>query len=60
MRSARSQSVALRASVPVPMIGILFTGGTIAMRIDPASGAAVPALSAAEILAQVPNLAECR
>ena len=39
------------------MIGILFTGGTIAMRIDPASGAAVPALSAVEILAQVPNLA---
>ena len=38
------------------MIGLLFTGGTIAMRIDAATGAAVPALSAAEILAQVPNL----
>jgi len=39
------------------MIGILFTGGTIAMRKDPATGAAVPALSAAEILAEVPDLA---
>ena len=39
------------------MIGLLFTGGTIAMRTDPATGAAVPALSAAEILAEVPDLA---
>ena len=38
------------------MIGLLFTGGTIAMRIDPETGAAVPALSAAEILAEVPGL----
>ncbi len=39
------------------MIGILFTGGTISMKFDPAAGAAVPALGAAEILAQVPDLA---
>lgn len=38
------------------MIGLLFTGGTISMRLDPATGAAVPALGAAEILAQVPHL----
>ena len=38
------------------MIGILFTGGTISMKFDPATGAAIPALSAAEILAQVPDL----
>jgi L-asparaginase len=38
------------------LIGILFTGGTISMRLDPASGAAVPALGAREILAQVPQL----
>jgi L-asparaginase len=38
------------------MIGLLFTGGTISMRLDPATGAAVPALGAAEILAQVPQL----
>jgi L-asparaginase len=38
------------------MIGVLFTGGTISMKLDPATGAAVPALSAADILAQVPGL----
>ena len=38
------------------MIGLLFTGGTISMKLDPATGAAVPALGAAEILAQVPHL----
>ena len=38
------------------MIALLFTGGTISMRLDPDTGAAVPALSAQEILAQVPQL----
>jgi L-asparaginase len=38
------------------MIGILFTGGTISMRIDPLTGAAVPALAAEEIIAQIPDL----
>lgn len=38
------------------MIALLFTGGTISMRLDPATGAAVPALSAAEILEQVPGI----
>jgi L-asparaginase len=38
------------------MIGLLFTGGTISMKLDPATGAAVPALSAADILAQVPQI----
>ena len=40
------------------MIGILFTGGTISMRLDPETGAAVPALGAEEILAQVTGLEE--
>ncbi|MDQ3168716.1 MAG: asparaginase [Acidobacteriota bacterium] len=39
-------------------IGILFTGGTIAMRIDPATGAAVPSMSAADIVAEVPTLGQ--
>jgi len=39
------------------MITILFTGGTIAMRLDPATGAAVPALSGGDILQHVPDLA---
>jgi L-asparaginase len=38
------------------VIGILFTGGTISMKLDPATGAAVPALAAADILAQVPAI----
>lgn len=38
------------------MIGLLFTGGTISMRHDPATGAAVPALSASDILANVPQM----
>ena len=40
------------------MIGLLFTGGTISMRIDPATGSAVPALSADDIVAQVPSLSD--
>jgi len=39
-------------------IGILFTGGTIAMRVDPVSGAASPSMSAADIVAQVPTLGQ--
>jgi L-asparaginase len=39
------------------MIGLLFTGGTISMKLDPATGAAVPALSARDIVAQVPDIA---
>jgi len=38
------------------VIGVLFTGGTIAMRLDPSSGAAVPALGAEDILALVPGI----
>lgn len=33
-----------------PRVVALFTGGTISMRVDPAAGGAVPALSAEEIL----------
>ena len=38
------------------MIGLLFTGGTISMKLDPSVGAAVPAFGAADLLAQVPGL----
>jgi L-asparaginase len=37
-------------------VHILFTGGTISMKIDPATGAAVPALSGEEIVSRVPGL----
>jgi L-asparaginase len=38
------------------VIGLLFTGGTISMRVDPATGAAVPALGADDIMAEVPTI----
>jgi L-asparaginase len=43
----------LRARVP-----ILFTGGTISMRVDPAAGGAVPALSGRELLELAPGAVE--
>lgn len=38
------------------MIALVFTGGTISMKLDPATGAAVPALGAEDILSLVPGL----
>jgi L-asparaginase len=38
-----------------PRIAVVFMGGTISMRLDPAAGGPVPMLSGAEILAQVPG-----
>jgi L-asparaginase len=40
-----------------PRVPILFTGGTISMRIDPAAGGAVPQLSGEELLALAPDAA---
>jgi L-asparaginase len=42
----------------VPRVAVIFTGGTISMRHDPVAGGNVPVLSGADILAQVPGLAE--
>src|SRR5215468_4147061 len=39
-----------------PRLATFFTGGTISMRFDPATGGAAPALSGEEIIAQVPGL----
>ncbi len=41
----------------VPGVAILFTGGTISMRVDARTGSAVPALRGDDILAHVPQLA---
>jgi L-asparaginase len=38
------------------VIGLLFTGGTISMKLDPATGAAVPALAANELIDLVPEI----
>ena len=37
------------------MIVIIFTGGTISMRIDPSTGGAVPAMRGAQLLANAPG-----
>ena len=41
---------------PVPVVVVVFTGGTISMLPDPVTGAAVPALDGAAILARTPGL----
>ncbi len=40
----------------LPFIQVIATGGTIAMRIDAASGGPIPALCGAELIAAVPEL----
>lgn len=37
-------------------VAVIFTGGTIASRVDPAAGGALPSLRGADILARVPDL----
>ena len=41
-----------------PVVAVVATGGTIAMRNDPATGAPVPALTGADLAAAVPDLAD--
>lgn len=41
-----------------PLVVVIATGGTIAMKSDPQTGAAVPALSGQDLAASVPALAE--
>ena len=42
----------------MPVVQIITTGGTIASRIDPATGAAFPVMHAAELLDSLPDLAK--
>lgn len=44
------------ASASRPHVVVMFTGGTISMKIDPETAAAVPALSGRDIVSQVPGL----
>jgi L-asparaginase len=43
-------------TAPRKHVHVLFTGGTISMRIDPGTGAAVPALTGEEIVSRVSGL----
>jgi L-asparaginase len=40
----------------MPRVAVVFTGGTISMRLDPVAGGNVPALDGAAILARTPGL----
>jgi L-asparaginase len=42
----------------VPKVAVVFTGGTIAMRADPAAGGNVPVVGSAELLRMAPRLDE--
>ena len=41
----------------MPRVAVVFTGGTISMRHDPAAGGNVPVLAGADLIASVPGLA---
>ena len=42
----------------LPLVAIVTTGGTIAEKTDPKTGAAVPAVSGKDLVAAVPGLKE--
>ncbi len=46
------------AAAELPVVRMIATGGTIAMKIDPVKKAPVPAISGEELLATVPGIAE--
>lgn len=46
----------MTASRPRARVAVIFTGGTISMRLDPVAGGNVPSLGGAEILARTPGL----
>ncbi len=45
------------AAADLPLVKMIATGGTIAMKIDPVKNAPVPAISGEELLATVPGIA---
>lgn len=47
-----------RTDPALPSVAIIATGGTIAEKIDPKTGGAVPALSGADLVSAVPGLAK--
>jgi L-asparaginase len=55
--SAVAQTTPTVRSRVTPTCQLIATGGTIAMKIDPAKGAPVPALSGEDLIATVPELA---
>ncbi|MEM5786358.1 MAG: asparaginase domain-containing protein, partial [Syntrophobacteraceae bacterium] len=48
----------LLARAELPVVSLIATGGTIAMKIDPVKNAPVPAISGDDLLATVPEIAK--
>ena len=55
---AASSASAQQADRMKPVCQLIATGGTIAMKLDPATRAPVPALSGSDLVASVPELAD--
>ena len=53
---AASASLAASKEKPLPVVQLIATGGTIAMKIDPEKKAPVPAISGEDLLATVPEI----
>ena len=51
-------STTLHAQPALPVVALIATGGTIAMKIDPVKKAPVPAISGEDLLATVPDVAK--
>ena len=51
-------SINISAQTPQPVVTLIATGGTIAMKIDPIKKAPVPAISGEDLLATVPDVAK--
>ncbi len=54
---AQGQPEAAKAA-PLPVVRLIATGGTIAMKIDPVKKAPVPAISGEDLIATVPDIAK--
>src|SRR5436305_1414356 len=55
-RAARAPTAPTGTERAVPRVAVVFTGGTISMRHDPAAGGNMPVLGAAALLEAVPGL----
>lgn len=54
--TALAQSPQSNAAKPLPVVRLIATGGTIAMKIDPVKKAPVPAISGEDLIATVPDI----
>lgn len=55
---APTATAVLKKTMLLPKVVVITTGGTIAMKRDPLTGASMPAINGADLLAAVPGIAE--